>query len=201
MFRHLRGCAVILAMAACQAPAAPANGHPALSPGDRLLLVTSRVALPPDNIDPSTFPAATSPDAQLEMQYCGQCHAVPSPATHSAVEWPAVVRRMWLRMEMLPDSFGVRVPQVGERVRILSYLTSNALVMSPATLPPGRGQEAYAAICSRCHALPDPHAHTAQDWPAVFLRMEGNMTRMAVSQPSRDQTELILAYLQEAAGR
>ena len=203
MIRRLSAAAVTLALMACQAGTPPANPNapPPLSPGDRLLLATTRVALPPDNLDPSTFPGSDTPDGKLEMQFCAQCHAVPSPTTHSAVEWPAVVRRMWLRMELLPDTFNIQVPQVGDRVRILNYLTTNALKMSPANLPPGRGQDAFIATCSRCHALPDPHAHTAQDWPAVFLRMEGNMQRMKVSQPTQDQTGLILGYLEEAAGR
>jgi hypothetical protein len=108
---------------------------------------------------------------------------------------------MWLRMEMLPDSLNIQVPAIGDRVRILSYLQANALSVSTANLPPGRGQEAFTEICSRCHATPNPAAHTSADWPAVFIRMEGNMKRMHVSPPSQSQTELILSYLQEVAPR
>lgn len=203
MVRRLAGVLVVLFAAGCQQAAEKpaASASPALSPGDRLLLATARVALPPDNIDPSTFPDIGSPEGKLMLQFCGQCHAVASPGSHSAVEWPVVVRRMWLRMEMLPDSMHIQVPAIGDRVRILSYLQANALSVSSANLPPGRGQEAFTATCSRCHATPNPAAHTSADWPAVFLRMEGNMQRMHVSPPSQSQTELILSYLQEVAPR
>jgi cytochrome c5 len=130
------------------------------------------------------------------MSYCGQCHAVPSPGTHSAVEWPVVNRRMWLgwrcRRTAWESACGDR-----ERVRITSYLTTNALKVSPATLPPGNGQAAFVEVCSRCHALPDPRIHTAKDWPAVFLRMEGNIQRMNVRPPTQEQGTQILTYLQE----
>ena len=199
MVRRLAGALLLVLSAGCQPAAEPpaADTGPALSPNDRLVLASARAAMPPDDFDVSTLPAASSEDAKLMMSYCGQCHAVPSPGTHSAVEWPVVNRRMWLRMEMLPDSLGIRVPEIGERVRITSYLTTNALKVSAENIPPGNGQAAFVEVCSRCHALPDPRIHTAKDWPAVFLRMEGNIQRMKVKPPTQEQGAQILTYLQE----
>lgn len=128
--------------------------------------------------------------------YCAQCHELPSPGMHSATDWPSVVRRMWLRMDRLPENLRVAVPDQGDRNTMLTYLTTNALKVSGDNLPPGRGRSEFAMVCSRCHALPDPRVHSPQDWLAVFLRMERNMERMKVSQPTRSQTEEILAYLQ-----
>jgi hypothetical protein len=99
-------------------------------------------------------------------------------------------------MDRLPESFGVRAPLPGERAQMLTYLTSYALVVSGGVLPPGRGREEFAKICSRCHALPDPAAHSGQDWVAVFQRMERNMGRMNVSPPTAEESERILLYLQ-----
>jgi hypothetical protein len=79
---------------------------------------------------------------------------------------------------------------------MLTYLITNALKVSGSSLPPGRGRAEFALVCSRCHALPDPRVHSAQDWLAVYLRMERNMERMNVSAPSQAQTGEILAYLQ-----
>jgi cytochrome c553 len=203
MVRRFAGALLVLLAAGCQ-PAADqpaATAGPGLSPNDQLILASARAAMPPEDFDVSTLPDAESADAKLMMSFCGQCHAVASPGTHSAVEWPVVVRRMWLRMEMLPESLSIRVPEVGERVRITSYLTANALKVSPENLPPGNGQAAFVEVCSRCHALPDPRIHTAKDWPAVFLRMEGNIQRMKVRGPTQEQTGQILTYLQEVAGR
>jgi hypothetical protein len=133
--------------------------------------------------------------------YCGQCHELPSPQMHSATDWPSIARRMWLRMELLPPRLSVKVPTVAERFAILDYLTTNALKVSGATLPPGTGREAFSQLCSRCHALPDPRVHSREDWATVFARMERNMERMKVPPPTREQATDILLYLQMVASR
>jgi cytochrome c5 len=197
----IRALLVLVALAGCQGPdeqppVAPAGATAGLARSDFLLLETSKVALPPGDIQPGELPEPSSREAALLLKYCSQCHGVPAPTTHSAVEWPSVARRMWLRMERLPDTLGLVVPELGERVALVDYLIANALQVSGSTLPPGPGREAFSLVCSRCHALPDPRAHTPQDWPAVFLRMERNMERMKVQAPSREETGLVLTYLQ-----
>jgi hypothetical protein len=103
---------------------------------------------------------------------------------------------MWLRMDLLPEVLGVQTPMVGERAQLLGYLTDYALVVSGGALPPGKGREAFAKVCSRCHALPDPQVHSAEDWVTVFQRMERNMGRMKVPPPTAEESEGILSYLQ-----
>ena len=170
-----------------------------LSRSDKLLLAAATIGLPPAGVAPEDLPEPTSRGAQLVVQYCAQCHSLPAPTAHSATDWPSVARRMWLRMEWLPDSLGVHVPTNAERYELLQYLTRNALTVSGAVLPEGRGREAFALICSRCHALPDPRVHSRADWGVVFARMERNMERMKVAPPTGQQTEEILEYLQTAA--
>ena len=167
-----------------------------LSQRDELLLAAANVALPPPGIAPADLPDPASAGAQLVAKNCAQCHELPSPAMHSATDWPSIARRMWLRMELLPVARGVKVPTAAERFAILDYLTANALKVSGATLPPGRGREAFSQVCSKCHALPDPRVHSREDWPTVFARMERNMERMKVPPPTREQTTDILLYLQ-----
>ena len=167
---------------------------------DALLLAATKTALPPPGVVPDSLPDPASRGAQLVAQYCEQCHALPSPAMHSATDWPRVVRRMWLRMDRLPDSLAVRTANEGDRVTVLGYLQANALQVGGPELPAGQGREEFAEMCSRCHALPDIRIHSSGDWPAVYLRMERNMERMNVSLPNRDQTSRILLYLQGAAG-
>lgn len=166
---------------------------------DAVLLAAAKVALPPPGIAPANLPDPESSGARLLGNYCGQCHALPSPAMHSATDWPRVVRRMWLRMDRLPDSLGIRTADEGERGTLVRYLIANALQVSAAELPPGQGRDDFAAICSRCHALPDIKIHASGDWPSVFLRMERNMERMNVSLPDAEQTSRILLYLQDVA--
>lgn len=197
-----------LGVMACQDRAPQAQGTdtppppttPPVSPQgtfDEILLASAKVALPPEGITAADLPAPDSRGAQLVVTYCAQqCHWLPSPTSHSATDWPTVVRRMWLRMDRLPEEFGVQVPEIGERRVLLDYLTEHALKVSSGTLPPGTGREEFAAVCSQCHALPDPKSHTINDWPAVFMRMERNIERMRVTPPTREETTAIVTYLQ-----
>lgn len=178
-----------------------AGGTAGLNRQDELLLAAANVALPPPGITASDLPEPNSMGAKLVATYCGQCHNMPTPQMHSATDWPGVARRMWLRMGLLSPSLGVKVPTMADRFAMLDYLTANALKVSGATLPAGRGREAFAEICSRCHALPDPRVHSSADWPTVFARMEQNMIRMQVPPPTRDQTSDLLLYLQTVASR
>jgi mono/diheme cytochrome c family protein len=187
----------------CQAPASrepaasAATGSPVVpDPRDQLILTTAKIGLPPSGISPTDLPDPGSPGANLIATYCAQCHNLPSPGMHSGTDWPSVVRRMWLRMERLPEGFNVQVPDEGGRATMLAYLITNALKVSGSNLPAGRGRAEFAQVCSRCHALPDPRVHSSQDWLAVYLRMERNMERMKVSPPTQAQTGEILTYLQ-----
>ena len=174
----------------------PAAGG--LSRSDELLLAAANVALPP-GASAADLPDPNSQGAQLLVRYCAQCHPLPTPVAHSATDWPSVSRRMWLRTEWISPSLGVLVPTMAERYVMLEYLTANALKVSGAVLPPGKGRDAFQLICSRCHALPDPRVHSREDWPTVFARMERNMERMKVPPPDAMQTTDILLYLQMAA--
>ena len=102
---------------------------------------------------------------------------------------------MWIRMEELPESLGVKVPTAAERYEILKYLTANALKISGSILPAGQGRETFALVCSRCHALPDMRTHSKEDWPTVFSRMERNMERMKVKPLTPKEVEDVLTYL------
>lgn len=177
--------------------AATAGG---LSQPDQLLLAAAKVALPPSGIAAGDLPDPQSQGAQLLVTYCGQCHALPTPTAHSATDWPSVSRRMWLRMDFLPASLGVKAPTAADRFTILNYLTTNALKISGSVLPAGRGRDEFATVCSQCHALPDPRVHSAQDWPTVYARMERNMERMQVQPPGGTVGTDILVYLQTVAG-
>ena len=163
---------------------------------DELLLAAANIALPPPGVAAADLPEPNSKGAQLLAQYCAQCHNLPTPGMHSATDWPSIARRMWLRMEWLPTTLGVKVPTMGERFAMLDYLTGNALRVGAANLPRGAGRESFELVCSRCHALPDPRVHSPADWPAVFSRMQQNMERMKVTPLTATQTSDILLYLQ-----
>lgn len=192
---------LVAGLAACRE--APPPGGSATNAGtgwlnrqDELLLAAANIALPPPGVAPADLPEPNSKGAQLVAQLCAQCHNLPTPLMHSATDWPSIARRMWLRMEWLPPSLGVRVPTMAERFAMLDYLTSHALRVTAANLPAGPGRESFELVCSRCHSLPDPRVHSPADWPAVFSRMQQNMERMKVAPLTRAQTSDILLYLQ-----
>lgn len=188
----------------CKQPepaAAPPASAPTMSRGDQLILAAVQVGLPPAGVNAADLPDPHGAGATLISTYCAQCHALPSPVAHSATDWPGVVRRMWLRMDYLPDSFGIHRPTPPERYTMLSYLTTNALRVSGAVLPNAPGRQSFELICSRCHALADPRVHSPADWEAVVGRMVQNMERMHVSLPNTDQINDIVMFLKTASTR
>lgn len=167
---------------------------------DSLLLAAAKVALPPIGVSASDLPDSASAGAQILATYCAQCHALPSPGSHAANDWPTVARRMWLRAEWLPSALNVKVPTMSERYVLLQYLTTHAMRTSdPEALPAAAGRATFIESCGRCHAVPDPRAHSPEDWPVVYSRMEQNMDRMSVPRPTGNQPEQILTYLRAAS--
>ena len=176
-----------------------AGGAPALTVAQQRLLQAAEIALPP-GMAAESLPEPASPGARILAQYCTQCHALPSPAMHGPVDWPGVVRRMWVRIDMMAGSLGVQIPSTAERSQLLTYLQAHALQVA-ANLPAGPGRDVFAATCSRCHALADPKVHSPPDWPVVVMRMEKNMEKMRVSGVTHDQETQIIPYLQRASAR
>ena len=168
---------------------------------DRLLLASAKAALPPPGVAPADLPDPASVGAQALGQFCVACHNLPAPTFHAATDWPRVLRRMWLRMELLPAGLRVPVPSEQQRQAMVDYLTSHALQVSGAALPEGAGRATFSGMCSRCHALPDPRQHSSADWPSVVLRMEQRMDQMNVDRPSQGQVSEIILYLQQASRR
>ena len=163
------------------------------------LLEAANIALPP-GVTPDSLPEPTSQGAQVLGRYCTQCHALPSPSMHGAVDWPAVARRMWVRIDMMAGGLGVRIPSTAERAQLLVYLQRHALPVTDR-LPAGLGKELFETACSRCHVLADPRVHSPPDWPVVVMRMQVNMAKMKMTRVSSAEAAQILTYLQTASAR
>jgi hypothetical protein len=72
---------------------------------------------------PTKLDAAARKGYEFTRKYCSGCHAMPSPARHTAAEWPAVIDRMarYMRQQGRP------MPDASTRESILDYLAkSNA---------------------------------------------------------------------------
>ncbi|HXV85642.1 MAG TPA: hypothetical protein VD793_03030, partial [Gemmatimonadales bacterium] len=144
-------------------------------------------------------PQPGGPGAGLVVQYCSACHALPTPALHSATDWPSVLRRMWLRMERVDTTFHVAVPTPAERVVLLQYMLDNAIKVSSAPLPQGAGRDVFTATCATCHELSDPRQHSAADWVAVVRRMGQHMQDILNRPLAQGDLQSIVLYLERAS--
>jgi cytochrome c5 len=203
-FPRLAGCFEAALALACSPPAQPAADTSAaaaepgaISSSDRLLLASAKLALPPGATSPADLPDPQSGGAQALSTYCTSCHALPDPAMHSATDWPGVVRRMWLRMDLLQPPYQVPKPELGERIVMLDYLTNNALQVSMAQLPARPGRATFQTQCTQCHALPDPAQHSTQDWYVVVRRMNQHMRDILGKEMATPQIDSITRYLGE----
>jgi cytochrome c5 len=190
------------ALLGCQenAPAAQGGDQSGeLTPADALLLASVKVTLPPAGLTPADLPDPDSQGARLVSQYCVACHSLPSPGSHSATDWPRYIRRMWLRLERLKDTYQLPVPSTAERQVMLQYLEDNALRVS-TSLPAGPGRDFFAATCSSCHELPDPTVHSAADWVAVVRRMMDHMQEIQGRTLTPEQYSRIVLYLETVSG-
>jgi cytochrome c5 len=189
--------ATMCVLAACQA-APPADEAAAAPPVADLVAVSAAVGLPLGTAA-GELPGQGSEGVQVYTQYCGECHGLPSPAAHSATDWPVVLRRMWMRTEGLPAGYEVPVPDSRERVLILEYVLEHALQVAQTELPSGPGRELFMNECSRCHELPDPSQHSGQDWAAVVIRMRQHMVQILHRSPPQGDVQDIILYLERAS--
>lgn len=154
----------------------------------------------PPGMQPQDLPQPESQGASLLQTYCSQCHALPGPGEHTAGEWPAVLGRMILLMDVASRFGGlmgnIKVASTGEGDVLRTYLTDNALHALSGE-PRGVGSAAYASHCGSCHALPDAGQYGREEWPVILQRMQHNMTVMKYSPPSLEVMAQIQFYLQQ----
>ena len=189
--------------------------------GQRWRMVSSIGAgLPPSNYGPEHLPEQGSRGAAILTAYCVQCHWLPAPKMHAAAEWPLLVRRMEMRARTLRARMGgphaselvgeillsgmasTELPSREDNDSLVAYLQRNALQAAgpgePLDTPEG---SVFQRVCRTCHELPDPSAHTAEEWPGVIGRMRANMVFMDVPSMTEDESRQIATYLQGRTGR
>ena len=195
--------AVVLALGACAQETQQADEGSQVPEGplpNSVLLLSIQAGMPPGGVTLADLPDPDSLGAELVVRYCGICHGVPQPFMHSATDWPSVLRRMWLRTDRVSESAGIAAPDAAERIVIGRYMLNYALQVSTAELPEGRGRDAFAETCTRCHALPDPGIHSPDDWVGVVLRMKGHMEDILGETLLQDRVADLVFYLQSVSG-
>lgn len=198
-----RWLAALVIAAACggsEDPARTASDAGLTPPSvERRLIAATMVALPPPGISRWDLPNPRAAGAETLVRYCTACHALPTPLAHSATDWPAVVRRMLLRIDRIDSAFGVPVPSSGERYVLMEYLLEHALRVTATDLPPGPGRALFSRRCSRCHDLPDPRQHAPEDWLSVAVRMARRSEQMLQETIPQDDVDRIVFYLDGAS--
>jgi len=162
----------------------------------------------PQPADPASLPEPNSPGSQLLNGKCTQCHGLVVPGQHAAQDWPAIVDRMDRRMRMMSQRHMGMMRQAiepltqAEKQVLQDYLGKHSFqAATPESLAGEQGTavDTYVNVCSRCHALPDPAAHTREEWASVVDRMASNMSNMGMGPMTSEQRKEIVTYLQDQA--
>lgn len=179
---------------------------------------------PKIGISPDRLPDPASRGAITFARVCSQCHVLPSPKSHSAEEWEALVERMAVRMAMMgpwmegsegsggwnSDDYskmmrrwmGAKPMGNEEKWVILDYLKSHALGVLTETeilaLKSKEG-ETFKKTCSECHDLPDPKLFAAKEWPDQLGKMKVTLKEYDFPPLGKEEEQDILKFLEENA--
>lgn len=155
----------------------------------------------PPGLDSNLLPDAGGSGALLMETYCTQCHSLPGPGRHTAEEWPQVLDRMFVLMDVA-DRFGgllgnVKTLSSSERDQLNSYLVLHSL-KSTTIKPQGVGAAAFENHCAGCHAMPDLAQYQHLDQSSLIKRMQRNMAVMKYTPPTTDAMMQIQLYMQNS---
>lgn len=153
----------------------------------------------PHGVSPSMLPKPESAGAHALIENCTQCHGLPAPGMHTAEEWPSIVGRMNMRMQMMDGMMGIDAPDQQEITTVIDYLQANAqqpINRSKYSNLDSADGKVFTQTCAQCHVLPEPKQHTASEWPNVVGRMLGHIAVRNMSTPDIQQVEQIVEYLQ-----
>jgi cytochrome c5 len=188
-----------------------AQGNSSANPMRDMMRQMMQGVVPPSGMTPERLPDPSSAGAQLLVQYCEQCHDLPSPLYRTANQWPGVLDRMLGRMDMMGRGMmgrgmmgmeRIQAPSTSQARTLLEYLTHHAMIEATASeLAAGSAQDrgVFSVTCAQCHALPSPSIHTQQEWRAVVARMEGNMQLMGKPGISAANRNAVVRFLQAAS--
>jgi cytochrome c2 len=181
-----------------------------MMPGERMCPMGGQMSSVP--FSPLQLPEPDSKGAVLFKTYCAQCHALPSPKSHTPAHWEGAFNRMFARMRTMerekqsPRRWwmpGVKGPSDEEAISLLAYLKRHGLRPAPENIAAewaGLGASLFNKACSQCHALPHPAQHTPQEWSVVVDRMRGHLIRQGTLGIDDWAAEQIVTFLAQSAG-
>ncbi len=80
----------------------------------------------PISIDAALLPDPQSAGAKSLKQFCTRCHGLVGPGLHTANEWPTVIKRMNIRIQMMEGMMGIEAPTQADLQILLNYLQRHA---------------------------------------------------------------------------
>ena len=155
----------------------------------------------PKGMTANDLPDPESRGATILLIYCAQCHELPTPVMHSALEWPLVLTRMQSHLRNSKNGMlrHVVVPPKKDWPVLEKYLSQHAQI----PLDPRKYDDldsiagkAFLSICSQCHTAPSPESHTKNEWPRVVLRMKSNMLAANITPPKQETLLNVIDFLQ-----
>ena len=155
----------------------------------------------PKGMNPDDLPNADSRGATLLTLYCMQCHDLPTPAMHTASEWPDIVSRMqgYLKANLGGMLSRAMMPPKKDWMTLANYLNENAqtpIHVADFTDINTAEAKAFLSACSQCHQAPAPESHTQSEWPRVVLRMQANSLSAKRQAPDPQTRSQIISFLQ-----
>jgi len=154
----------------------------------------------PHGISPTMLPEPRSDGAKALIENCTQCHGLPAPGMHTAKEWPSIVGRMNMRMQMMDGMMGIKSPDEKEITTVIDYLQANAqqpINRAAYTDLDSTNGKIFAQTCAQCHVLPEPKQHTAKQWPTIIGRMLSHIAVRNKPMPENRKVKQITEYLQK----
>ncbi len=122
------------------------------------------------------LPEEKSADAQLYIERCSACHAIPHPSRLNLHHWKDKI--VVMKSKQMP------VITAKEKESVLSYIKTQSK----------EDLKTFNLRCGRCHITPETEELEAEEWEDLIVVLDGNMPVF-----SEEERSSIMKYLQAFA--
>jgi len=122
------------------------------------------------------LPKEESADAQVYIERCGACHAIPHPARINFNQWKDKI--VVMKDNQMP------VITIQDKENVLSYIKDQSK----------KGLKTFNLRCGRCHIIPDAEDLKSGKWEDLIVVLDGNMPVF-----SEEERLSVVRYLRDFA--
>ncbi len=122
------------------------------------------------------LPKEESADAQIYINRCKSCHAIPHPARLNYDLWKDKI--IVMKDKQMP------VITMQEKEDVLSYIKDQSR----------KGLRTYNLRCGKCHVVPDAEGLKYEEWEDIIVVLDGDMPVF-----SEEERSSVVRYLQDFA--